>query len=330
VTRTLRFLVPAAAGAAAILIPFVTGPYPLAVARSVLIYMALAVSWDMLLRSGQISFGIAGFFGIGAYAAAITVLKAGVPPIFSILLAGVFAGLVAFLLGFVILRLRAVYFSITTLALAEIFRVIIQNWGDFTGGPEGLVLPGLIFKGDAKSLYWMALAAVLLACALSAFFQRSRLRFALTAIRNNERSARSSGIHIFTYLMIAFVATSFIQGIVGGIQLQGYGYASPDSVFDAYYTLLPLAMALLGGIYSTPGPIFGAILLGIAAKYLKLKIPYGHLVVYGIIIVLVILLMPQGLYGLYRRRVKLRAMAGAAGSSPSRSADDNGTGATHA
>ncbi|MGA2479810.1 MAG: branched-chain amino acid ABC transporter permease, partial [Spirochaetia bacterium] len=267
---------------------------------------------------GQISFGIAGFFGIGAYTAALTALKLGVSPILSILFAGIFAALVASLLGFIILRLRAVYFAITTLALAEIFRVIIHNWGDFTGGPEGLILPGLIFGGEAKALYWLALAAVFLACGVSAFFERSKLRFALTAIRNNEVSARSSGIHIFTYLMIAFVTTSFIQGIVGGVQLQGYGYASPDAVFDANYTLLPLAMALLGGIHSTMGPILGAVLLGVASEFLKLKIPYGHLVVYGIIIVIVILFMPQGLYGLYRgwaRRRSAERMARAAAAS---------------
>jgi branched-chain amino acid transport system permease protein len=323
--RAPQLIVTALVAAAAIALPFVTGPYPLAVARSVLTYMALAVSWDMLLRSGQISFGIAGFFGIGAYAAALSVLRLGFPPILSILAAGAAAAVVAFLLGFIILRLRAVYFAITTLALAEIFRVVMQNGGDVSGGPEGLVLPSLIFNGEAKALYWTALAAVLLAALVSAFFQRSRLRFALTAIRNNELSARSSGINIFAYLMIAFVATSFIQGIVGGIQLQGYGFASPDSVFDAYYTLLPLAMALLGGTYSTPGPIVGALLLGVAAEYLKLKIPYGHLVVYGIIIVLVILLMPQGLYGVYRARVKSRTSA-RVGSHPDGTAAGAGAG----
>jgi branched-chain amino acid transport system permease protein len=182
----------------------------------------------------------------------------------------------------------------------------MQNGGSWSGGPEGLVLPSLIFRGEARALYWTALAAVVLAGLVSAFFQRSRLRFALTAIRNNELSARSSGISIFAWLMIAFVTSSFIQGIVGGIQVQGYGFASPDSVFDAYYTLLPLAMALLGGTYSTPGPVLGALLLGVAAEYLKLQIPYGHLVVYGIIIVLVILLMPQGLYGVYQRHVRGR------------------------
>ncbi len=303
-----RSLLPLLFLAAAALLPLVSGPYPLAVARSVLTFMALALSWDMLLRSGQISFGIAGFFGLGAYAAAIPALRLGLPPVLSILGAGVFAAAVALILGMVILRLRAVYFSITTLALAEIFRVVAQNGADFTGGPEGLVLPGLIFGGEAKALYWLVLAAVVLTYGASTLFERSRLRLALTAIRNNEVSAASSGIPIFRYLLIAFVVTSFLQGIVGGIQVQGYGYVTPDAVFDANYTLLPLAMALLGGIHGSPGPVIGALLLGVAAEFLKLKIPYGHYVVYGIIIVLVILFMPRGLYGLYRGR---RARAGA-------------------
>lgn len=311
--RSLGWLAPLCFAAIAVVFPFVAGAYPLAIGRSVLTYMALAVSWDILLRSGQVSFGIAGFFGIGAYAAILTALNGWLSPILSILFAGVFAALIAFLLGFIILRLRATYFSITTLALAEIFRVIIHNGGDFTGGPEGQVLPQVIFGGDARALYWLVLAVVFIACLASTFFERSKLRFALTAIRNNETSAKSSGISILKYLMIAFVASSFIQGLVGGIQVQGYGFATPDSVFDANYTLLPLAMALLGGIYSTPGPVIGALLLGIVAEFLKLKIPYGHLVVYGIIIILVILFMPQGLYGLFKKWRRRSTSGSAAG-----------------
>ena len=314
---TLRILVPLLVVAVAALLPLWSGTYVLAVARSVLTYMALAISWDMLLRSGQISFGIAGFFGLGAYATALGVLRAGMSPIVSILFAGVFAAAVALVLGSVILRLRAVYFSITTLALAEIFRVVAHNAGDWTGGAEGLVLPGLVFGGEAKALYWVILGAVVLAVVASELFERTRLRPALTAIRNNEVSAASSGIHIFKYLVIAFVVSSFLQGIVGGVQVQGYGFASPDSVFDANYTLLPLAMALLGGMHGTPGPVIGALLLGVAAEFLKLKIPYGHYLVYGVIILLVILFMPQGLWGLVRGRVrrtssKARPAAGSA------------------
>jgi branched-chain amino acid transport system permease protein len=167
-------------------------------------------------------------------------------------------------------------------------------------------MPTLIFGGEAKALYWVILAAVVIAVVASSLFERSRLRLALTAIRNNEVSAASGGIHIFKYLVIAFVVSSFLQGIVGGIQVQGYGFASPDSAFDANYTLLPLAMALLGGMHSTVGPVIGALLLGVAAEFLKLKLPYGHLMVYGVIILLVILFMPQGLWGLLRGRRRAR------------------------
>jgi branched-chain amino acid transport system permease protein len=290
-------------------VPAIAGPYPLSLARSIFTYMALALSWDMLFRSGQVSFGIAGFFGLGIYGSALAVLRLGVSPWLSIPLAAAFAALVAFLLGFVILRLRAIYFSITTLALAEIFRIILHNGGVFTGGAEGLFIPNII-SADNSVLYWLALSGVMVALGASSWFERSKIRFALTAIRNNELSAKSSGIGIFKYLLLAFVVTSFVQGFAGGILLQSYGSSSPDAAFDADYTLLPLAMALLGGVHSSVGPVIGAILLGLVAEILKLKIPYGHLVVYGLIIIIVILFMPNGLYGLWRKWRRGRTAAG--------------------
>jgi branched-chain amino acid transport system permease protein len=310
VNRNTARLLAALAVAIAIALPAFAGAYPLQVARNVMMYMALAVTWDMLLRSGQISFGIAGLFGLGCYAAILGVLRAGMPAWLSIPFAALFSGAAAFLIGFLILRLRAMYFSIVTLALAEIFRIVIHNLSDFTGGPEGVVLQKIIFGGDAAKLYWLTFAGLAVALAASYWFERSRIHFALTAIRNNETSAKSSGVDIFRWLLVAFVVTSAIQGFLGGIYVQSYGFATPESVFDANFTLLPLAMALLGGVHSTAGPVFGAVLLGLVAEWLKLKIPYGHLVVYGIIIIVVILFMPQGLLGLARK-----AMRGARGRS---------------
>ncbi|MBL8968182.1 MAG: branched-chain amino acid ABC transporter permease [Spirochaetaceae bacterium] len=295
--RNLSRALAALALAVAVALPAFAGAYPLQVARNIIMYMALAVTWDMLLRSGQISFGIAGLFGLGAYASVLGVLRAGMPGWLSIPFAAVFSGLVALLIGFLILRLRAMYFSIVTLALAEIFRIVIHNLHDFTGGPEGVVLQGVIFGGDAGKLYWLALAGLAVALGASWWFENSRVHYALTAIRNNETSAKSSGVNIFRWLLVAFVVTSSIQGLLGGIYVQSYGFATPESVFDANFTLLPLAMALLGGVHSTVGPVLGAVLLGLAAEWLKLKIPYGHLVVYGVIIIIVILFMPQGLLG---------------------------------
>jgi len=301
VNRNLLRILAALVAVAAVALPAFAGAYPLQVARNVILYMALAITWDMLLRSGQISFGIAGLFGLGAYASVLGVLRAGMSPLLSIAFAGAFAGLAALLIGFLILRLRAIYFSIVTLALAEIFRIVIQNLHDFTGGPEGLVLDGVILGGSASGLYWLTLAGLAVALGASWWFEKSKFHFALTAIRNNETAAKSSGIDIFRWLLATFVITSVIQGFLGGIYGQSYGFATPDSVFDANFTLLPLAMALLGGIHSTVGPIFGAVLLGLAAEWLKLQIPYGHLVVYGVIIIIVILFIPGGLYGLIKK-----------------------------
>jgi len=302
VNRAAQRVIALAAGALAVALPAFAGAYPLQVARNVMLYMALAVTWDMLLRSGQISFGIAGLFGLGAYAGILGVVRAGMPAWLSIPFAALLAGLAALVIGFLILRLRAMYFSIVTLALAEIFRIVIHNLHEFSGGPEGIVVPkGVIFGGNAAALYWLTLGGLAVALAASYWFERSKIRFALTAIRNNEISARSSGVDIFRWLLVAFVATSAIQGLLGGIYVQSYGFATPDSVFSADFTLLPMAMALLGGVHGTLGPVLGSVLLGLAAEWLKLKIPYGHLIVYGIIIVIVILFMPRGLLGLAPR-----------------------------
>ncbi len=309
--KTLTKSLPLIAGAVilvlAVLFPLFTGPYPHSIATTVLMYMTLAVSWDMLLRSGQLSFGIAGFFGLGTYASVLSIVKLGLSPGLALIFSAAFAFLFAVILGLMVLNLRAMYFAITTLALGEIFRIVIRNWISFTGGPEGLVLPNVIFGGSSRAMYWMFLGIALLAIVSSIVFERSRMHYALTSIRNNETVAKSSGIGIFKYLVLAFAITSAIQALAGGAYAQMYGFVTPESSFNADYTLLPLAMALLGGIYSTWGPVIGAVLLGVVAEYLKLYIPYGHLVVYGLIILLVILFMPNGIVGLLRKQLRKEA-----------------------
>lgn len=286
--------------------PFYAGPYQQSIARTVLIYLVLSVSWDMLLRTGQLSFGMAGLFGIGSYASVLLLLRLGFSPILSIIGAGLVAFVVAALLGLLVLRLRAMYFAITTLAIGEIFRIIIRNWSSFTGGPEGEILPNIIFDGNPIFSYWLVFGLALLAIGLSVIFEKTRIHFAITAIRNNEVVAKSSGINIFKYLVIVFAITSALQGMAGAVFAQTYGFVTPESSFSGDYILLPIAMALLGGIYGTLGPIIGTVLLGVLAEYLKLYIPYGHLIVYGIIIICIILFMPQGIVGIVREKIGRR------------------------
>jgi len=295
--RNWRYLVYALAVIVFMTLPFYTGVYLLNVAGYILIFMTLTLTWDMLLRSGQISFGIYGFFGVGAYTAVITFLDAGVYPLFSIFLGGISAGLIALVIGLVVLQLRQLYFAIVTLALGGIFMVVARNIPELTGGPEGRVLPSTIFDGDPTKTYWLILAVAFLTVIISNLFQKSRVHFAVTSIRDDEIVARSSGINVFKYLVFLFSVTSAIQGLAGGVYGHIYGFASPEGSFDLNFVLLPMAMALLGGIYTTLGPVIGAILLGSISEFLKLLIPYGHLLVYGIIIIVVILFFPRGIVG---------------------------------
>jgi len=295
--RKTSYLLPIALLIVFATFPLFAGVYLLNVTDMILIYLALALSWDMLLRSGQISFGIVGLFGIGGYTAGLLHVDAGINPMLSILMGGLAAGLVAWLIGIAVLQLRGMYFAIVTLALAEIFRVIIRNLPGLTGGPEGTVLPSAIFAGDSTRTYWLVLAIALGTVIVSEIFHRTRIRFALTSIRNDEVVAKSSGINVFKYLVLIFVATSVIQGIAGGAYAHIYGFVSPEGSFSIDFTLLPIAMAVLGGMHSTWGPVVGAAVLGAISEFLKLNIPYGHLLVYGVIIVIAVLFFPRGIVG---------------------------------
>lgn len=285
-----------------ITLPFYAGVYLLSVLGIILIHMTLALSWDMLLRSGQISFGTAGFFGIGGYAAALIHLNGALNPLTSIILGGFTAGILALFIGIAVLHLRGMYFAIVTLALAEIFRVIITNIPSITGGPEGTVLPSAIFEGNSAPTYWLVLGLAVFVIVISEIFEKSRIHFAVTSIRNDEIVAKSSGIDVFQYLVFLFAVTSAIQGLVGGVYAHMYGFVSPEGSFSLSFILLPMAMALLGGIHSTWGPVIGALLLGVISEYLKLQIPYGHLLVYGLIIVIAILFFPKGIVGTLAER----------------------------
>ena len=287
---------------AAVSLPFYTGTYLLHTIYIIMMYMALAISWDMLLRAGQLSFGIAGLFGIGGYAATMLQAFTNINPLICILFGAIMAGLISLLIGLATLRLRGMYFAIITLAMAEIFRVIIRNLPDtWTGGAMGIVLNNAIFNGDVKQTYWLVFSILLITIVLSEVFNKSRIRFAITSIRNDEIVAVSSGIDIFKWLMVIFVITSTLQGLVGAAYTEIYGSVNPDANFSAHYSLLPLAMALLGGMRSTWGPVIGAIVLGLAGEYLKLLMPYGYLIIYGLIIILVILFLPDGIMGLIKK-----------------------------
>ncbi|MEN3009163.1 branched-chain amino acid ABC transporter permease [Pseudothermotoga sp.] len=288
------------------LLPFFAGAYLVHVLTSIMIFLSLSLSWDMMLRTGQLSFGIAGFFGLGAYASIIAVDDFSVHPLMSIFVAAAFAASIALGLGWIVLRLREIYFAITTLALSSVFMIFARNLSDLTGGSAGKVLYESIFGGDPIKTYWLVLSITLIVILTSKLFERTRIHFAISSIRNDEITAKCCGVNIFKYLLLVFVLTSAIQGAMGALYAQQYAFVEPESTFSANFLLLPMSMALVGGIYSTIGPIMGALALGLASEYLKLVMPYGHLIIYGFILIFTIMFMPKGIYGTIVNRFKSR------------------------
>lgn len=295
-----KYLIFAVCVLIAISLPRFLGVYPLQILNIVLIYVALALSWDMLLRSGQMSLGIAGSCGIGGYTAVLCTINLGLNPLVGILIGSGVAAIIALLVGYSVLHLRAMYFAIVTLAVTEIFRILVRNF-EITGGPEGIILPNAIFKGDAAGTYWLMLAIGVFTIILSWLFQKTRIHFALTSTANDEIVAASSGLNIFKYLVIVFVISSAIQGMVGGAYAQIYGFVTPESSFSVNFTLLPIIMVLLGGTNSTWGPVLGAVILTVLAEALKLVIPYGHLLIFGVVMIIAIIWFPGGIIGILRK-----------------------------
>lgn len=304
--RNWRYIVYIAVISLAIAFPFYAGPFPQHVATTILSLMALAISWDMLLRSGQLSFGVSAFFGLGGYTAVLTHLNWGVSPLLSIVLGGLAAGVVGLVLGLAILHLRGLYFAIVTLSLSLIFMVIARNWANVTGGAMGTVDPSVIFGGDSAMIYWLTLAIAVATIIISEIFRKTRIHFALTTIRNDESVAKSSGIDIFKYLVFTFAVTAAIQGVVGGAFAQQTGFVSPEDTFSLNFAVMPVTMALLGGLFSTLGPVVGAIILGVTSEYLRLQMPHGHLIIFGLVMVIAILVMPKGIVGVIAEQLRRR------------------------
>ena len=284
----------------AIILPRYLGLYQLQIMNFVFVYIAFALSWDMLLRSGQLSFGIAGFAGIGGYTSVILCYYFKLEPLLCIVAGAAASAVVALLVGSQVLKLRGLYFSIVTLAIGEIFRIVVRNL-EVTGEAEGILLPNAIFMGDPTKTYWMMFTVAAITIILSILFQKTRMHYALTSIANDEIVAASSGVNIFKYLLIIFAVTSAIQGMAGAAYWQIYASATPEGAFNLGFALIPITMALFGGIGTTWGPVIGATILSVTAELLKLQFPHGHLLVYGFIMVIAILWFPNGIMGIIKK-----------------------------
>ncbi len=283
------------------LLAFRGEPYLLRIAILAMLYAVLTVSLNLVNGyAGLFSLGHAAFYGIGAYTSALLALRLHWP----FLLAFVGAGLVAMVFGVLLslpaVRLRGIYLAITTLAFAEIVRMMLINLQWLTRGPFGL--PGIpapsifgIRIGSDAGIFVLALILLVLTIYLIEALMAHRPGQALMAIRDDEQAAAACGISVFRYKVLAFATAALFAGLAGSIYAHYTRFISPDS-FTLNESFSVLAMLVLGGMGSTPGALLGAILLTAIPELARFAADY-RMLIYGLTLTIAVLVRPQGILG---------------------------------
>ncbi|MDE2372189.1 MAG: branched-chain amino acid ABC transporter permease, partial [Burkholderiales bacterium] len=258
----------------------------------------LAEAWNLQAGyGGLVSLGTASFFGTGAYVLTALVNQTGAPWAVGIAAAGAAAGLLAFIVAPAMFRLRGLYFTVGTLALAEALRLWMINSSAF-GGATGLFL-----AGDAPSLrglYAMALALLALTTGVMALATRSRYSILLRAVRDDEDAAAQIGVRAYRIKLIAFAAASALTGMAGALQALKLGAVEPYGTFGVGWTVSVLAVVVIGGQGQRAAALLGAVFL-VALSEALADYPALNLAITGVILIVVIRFAPQGLAGLAAR-----------------------------
>jgi branched-chain amino acid transport system permease protein len=299
--------------AALVLAPPLLPPYFLEILISVMLFGYLGAAWNILGGyAGQFSFGHAAYFGIGAYTSTLLFLRLGLSPWLGMLVGGALAAAFGLAAGYLSFRygLRGPYFALVTLAFAEMLRVVAVNT-KAVGSSLGLVIPSreaapwhFVF-GSKLSYYYVILAMALAALWVTWRIERSKLGYALQAIRENEEAAEAAGVDALGMKLRAMAISSFMTALGGTFYAQYFAYIDPAITFGPSVSIQGLLQAIVGGAGTVLGPVLGAFVLTPVSE-LSRAIMRGRagvdVMVYGLILILVISFLPQGLMGWARRR----------------------------
>ena len=278
-----------------------------------LFYAFIGQSWNISGGfAGQLSFGHVAFFGVGAYASTIVQLRLGWSPWLGLPAAALAGALVGGVIGVLSFRagLKGSYFALITLAFAEVLR-IVTNSVSFTGGGLGMLIPmkasAANFQfAERSGFYFLILLMAALSVALAEWLRRSRFGAQLTAIRENEDSAKALGIDVFREKVKVMLLSGAIGGMGGCFFAQYFLYIDPLVVFGVDKSVEMLLVSMIGGAGTVYGPLVGALLLASISDITRVltQIQGLSLVLYGGLLVVIIAYLPNGLIDLFKRRSK--------------------------
>ncbi|OKO83039.1 branched-chain amino acid ABC transporter permease [Bradyrhizobium sp. AS23.2] len=294
--------------------PLIVAPFYVGEVSFLFIWSLAGLSLMVLTGyAGLISIGHAAFIGIGAYVHTY-LIRRGVPFAPSLLLAGLAATVAGVVIAVPAIRMRGLYLAIATLAFSAIAQEVFVRWEVLTGGSRGVAVPKPQFFGrtiESETGFYYLCLSILVVCILGVLnLLRAPTGRAWIALRDSEIAAQSMGVYLAGYKVLAFAFSAFLAGIAGGLFAHKVGYLTPD-IFTPILSIQLLMLVMVGGIGSIHGAIFGAIFLvllptviALLRDYLPAAIaqqPALEPGIYGLILVFVVLLEPQGLNGLWRK-----------------------------
>ncbi len=273
-------------------LPGMTRPYTTIMLGSVIMYVILALGWNMFSgATGYISLATAAFFGLGVYTSAI--LGDYMPLPMLMLMGGIAASVLAFLIGVITLRLRGVYFTIFTLGVVKLLEVLILYLEIHLNGTRGRFVVSYSFTEVFYALYILLIVQLIAIIAI----RRSRFGKALPCIAEGEDAAQHIGINSTRVKILCFAVSAFAMGAAGAAMATRWSYIDPGIAFNANYSFLPVLMVIFGGAQNLLGPIIGAAVFAYLQELLTTEFPYIYMLAMGIIMILAILFMPRGILG---------------------------------
>jgi branched-chain amino acid transport system permease protein len=308
--------------AALLVAPLVVNDYLLTVLILILYFAYAGQAWNIMMGfAGQLSLGHALYVGLGAYAAAALFFHFGVSPWLSLPLALAIAGLAGAMIGFLAFRfgVAGVYFAILTIAFAEFARLGFDHW-PWVGGSGGLFVPVANYshndvwtlRGSPRMFYYVILALTVMAFVLCHALLRSRAGYYWQAIREDEEAARALGIDTFRYKMYAVILSAAMTSIAGVFFAFYYNNLFPEQVFHIGRSIELILGPIIGGVGTLFGPIVGAFLLTGLAEALRegmlllgIDLPGAKQVFYGICLLVVVMVLPHGVWPPMRRALGL-------------------------
>jgi branched-chain amino acid transport system permease protein len=275
------------------------------------LWAGLASAWNIAGGyAGMISFGHAAFFGIGAYTSTILLLNFNLSPWIGLWVGGIVSAICAAILALICARLRGPFFILSTLAAAEVVRIIALNWSALTGGPEGLsIMPvpdlaNMVF-GSKATYAWLMLAYLVFVYALTKFLEASRYGYYLFAVRDDEDAAGAAGINPLLVRVAAMALSAALTGIGGSLFAQYFLYLDPTFLISPELSFHVALLAAVGGLGTAIGPVLGSFLITPLSELLRAYLGNSaaglHLVIYSAGLIVVMLYFPGGIAGAIAR-----------------------------